>query len=84
MQQAQQLNAPAFDSVHHNEGRPTNHQFTRALLAAGSPHLGMLQELVDLVLDAVALVDGGQRVVLGDVIELCVSVIERAFQPYQQ
>ena len=83
MQQAQQLDAFALEAVHHNERGAADHQLAGALLAPGSTHLRVLQQDLHLLVDAVTLAHGGQRIVLGDVVELGVAVIDRAPQPHQ-
>ena len=63
VQQPNDLDARAFGPINNNKRRPANYQFAGAFLASWAPHLRVLQQHVYLVLDALILVDSGQRVV---------------------
>lgn len=83
MQNAKDLHALEswLEAVNHDKGCSADDQLACAALAAGAAQLGMLNQLRDLMFEAIALLDRGQGRFMGDVRELVTPVPDRGRQP---
>lgn len=77
MQHTQQLDAGALDAIDDDERGAADDKLAGALFAPCAAYLWVLAKLADLVGNAVALLDGGPGVGLGDVVQLSVTVSYR-------
>ena len=73
MQYTQNLDPLAFDAVRDNERGSTDDKLAGCFYSARPPHVRVVQQHVHLRFDFLVLINGGKKVVLGDVIELRIS-----------
>jgi hypothetical protein len=71
---AQQLDALALNAIDHNERGPADDQLAGAVHPAWPPHIRVPDQLLHLMGYVVALLDGCAEVILGDVVQLPVTV----------
>ena len=77
MKHTQQLDAGALDAIDDDERGAADDKLAGALFAPCTTQLRVLSKLANLVGDPVALFNGGPVVVLGDVVQLRVTVSYR-------
>lgn len=85
MQQPDQFDSlrAGLVSINHDELRVADDQFTRALHAAWTAYFRLVDQLAYLIVYAVTLLNGRARVVLGNVINLCVTVRNSPWEPFE-
>ena len=77
VQQTNYFNVLRLQPINQHKGRAADHQFAGCCHAPRSSHLGVCQQHVYLPLDLFVLPDGGQRIVLRDVVQLLQPVALR-------
>ena len=83
MEHPENLNCLFFCSVGNYVRGADNHQFTGSLYPARTTLVAVVKQPGHLVFDFVTLLNGGNRIVLGDVVNDLIKIIQRLGKPLQ-